>query len=107
MSYSIVLYIGTLLQDIFELGQIHMSIKCVIKKTFLFFIQSNSMKLGEGILHIDNFNFTNFHCIEMKSKNVFLMTHLMDNPSVKDKWNRPRSEGFPCFINVFFHLDNL
>ena len=26
MSYSIVLYIGTLLQDIFELGQIHMSL---------------------------------------------------------------------------------
>ena len=38
---------------------------------------------------IDNYNFTNFHWIQMKNKKVFLMTHLTDGPSVKNRWIRP------------------
>ena len=46
-----------------------LSIKCVITKTF--FSISNSMKLGEVLVHINNYNFTNFHLIQMKNKKVY------------------------------------
>ena len=39
------------------------------------------MKLGEVLVNIDNYNFTNFGCIQMKNKS-FLMTYLMDGPSI-------------------------
>ena len=39
------------------------SIYCVIKKTFLFFIQIQ--------WNIENYNFTIFHWIQMKKKKVF------------------------------------
>ena len=36
----------------------------------------NAMKFGEVLLvHKDNYNFTKFHCIQMKRKKVFLMAH--------------------------------
>ena len=35
-----------------------------LKNFFVF--HSNSMKLGEVLAHIDNYNFKNFHWIQMK-----------------------------------------
>ena len=35
----------------------------------------NSMKFAEVLVHIDNYNFVNFHWIQMKNIS-FLMTHL-------------------------------
>ena len=35
------------------------SVNCVV-------FQSNSMKLDEVLVHIGNYNFTNFHCIQIK-----------------------------------------
>ena len=41
------------------------------------------------VVHIDNYNFTNFHWIQMKNKKGFIMTHLMDDQSVKGRWIQP------------------
>ena len=49
-----------------------------------FVFHSNSMKQGEVLVHIDNYNFINLNCIQMKNKTVFLMTHLTDGPYIKD-----------------------
>ena len=45
------------------------------------------MKLGNLLVHIDKYNFTNFHWIQMKNKKVFLMTYLTDGPFVKGQVN--------------------
>ena len=72
-------------------GQIHLllpGLLNVLLKNFFVF-HSNSMILGEVLVHIDNYNFTNFYWIQMKNKKGILMTHLTDGPSVKGKWIRP------------------
>ena len=60
------------------------SVKCVPYKTFFVFHQ-NLMKLGEVLSYIDNYNFTNFHLIQMKNKKKDLITHLTDGPSIKGR----------------------
>ena len=47
------------------------------------------MKLGKVLVHIDNYNLTNFHWIQMEKQKSFLMTHLMDVMSIKGRWIRP------------------
>ena len=57
------------------LGQIHLPltdrplVKLSLKTFFVF--HSNSMKLVEVLVHIDNYNFTNFHWIQKKNKKGF------------------------------------
>ena len=58
-----------------------------LKNFFVF--HSNSMKVSEVLVHIDNCNFINFHWIQMKNKTKNLMTHLTDGLSIKDKWIWP------------------
>jgi len=43
-----------------------------------FVFHSNSMKQGEVLVHIDNYNFINFYGIQKNNKKVFIMTHLID-----------------------------
>ena len=38
------------------------------------FSNSNSMKPGKVLVHINNYNFTKFHWIQMKNKKVFYDT---------------------------------
>ena len=54
-----------------------------LKKFFVF--HSNSMKLGEVLVHTDNYNFTNFYGIQKNNKKVFTMTHLIDGPFIKGR----------------------
>ena len=46
-------------------------------------IYDYGLKIGEVLVHIDNYNLTNIFLIQIKTKKVFLMTHLTDGPSVK------------------------
>ena len=46
--------------------------KRAINKTFLFF-HPILMKLGEIVVHMDNYNFTKFHQNQMKNKKVLLI----------------------------------
>ena len=50
-----------------------------------FVFRSNSMKHGEVLLHIDNYNFTNFYGIQKNEKNVLIMTHLIEGPFIKGR----------------------
>ena len=54
--------------------------------SWLFCFYSNSMKHGEVLVHIDNYNFTNFYGIQRNNKKVFIMTHLIDGPCIKGRW---------------------
>ena len=47
-------------------GRTIRSVKCVVKNFFVF--HSNSMKVVEDLVHIDYYNFTNFHWIQMKNR---------------------------------------
>ena len=74
---------------IIELGwQIEASISDhplnVSLKKFLIF-HLNLSKLGKVFVHLDKYNFTNFHQIQMKNKKVFSMTHLTDSQFVKGR----------------------
>ena len=51
-------------------GWIHLSLNCHDYTNFFVF-HSNSIKLGEVLVHIDNYNFTNFYWFQMKNKKVF------------------------------------
>ena len=66
----------------------------------------NSMKLGEILVHRDNYNFTNFNWFQMTNKKVSLMTYLMDGPSIKggefglrQKWSKNRIMFFFTFLS--------
>ena len=41
------------------------------------------MKLGEIVVHMDNYNFTKFHQDQMKNKKVLITDPLMEVSSVK------------------------
>ena len=60
------------------------SVKGFLKKNFLIF-HLNLSKLGKVFVHLDKYNFTNLHQIQMKNKKVFSMTHLTDSQFVKGR----------------------
>ena len=62
--------------------------KILVNYPDFFVFRSNSMKHGEVLLHIDNYNFTNFYGIQKNEKNVLIMTHLIDGPFIKGRWIR-------------------
>ena len=59
--------------------------KILVNYPDFFVFRSNSMKHGEVLLHIDNYNFTNFYGIQKNEKNVLIMTHLIDGPFIKGR----------------------
>ena len=52
--------------------------KRAINKTFVFFLP-NLMKLGEIVVHTDNYNFTKFHQNQMEKKVLLIARFYLQN----------------------------
>ena len=66
-----------------------------LHKLFVFHLNSMNL-LDEVLLHIGNYNFTNFHWNQMKNKKVF------NDLSIKGRWIRPLYEILRIFSIWFY-----